>query len=1077
MPFDDLTQLYNRREMFTRLKQEMARSDRSQVPFSVLMIDVDHFKEVNDNFGHLRGDSVLREIAHIIKENCRRMDTACRYGGDEFVVIIPETDRWSVEKAAERLLRKLGSHHFVGNDEQPDLNMTVSIGTATYENDCETAELLLTKADEALYLAKRSGRNRVAKDIDIIEVQKEPVLNFDCFVNRKEELASLKKQFNATLKEKGNLVIISGEAGIGKTRLIEELKRYGRLHKSSFFSAKPFEFGVTPPYHIFFQVIKSYIKEVGREHIQLFRALQPVYKAELVKYIPELISTVSTKEEPSKLSPEYEKMRLFDAIYQIFRVMTSRSPLFIFLDDVQWACEADFELLGYLVRNISDLPVLICCAYRVEEIGEKHPLTQFLRAMSREHRFEKIELQGLGFNDISRLLNMILGSGTPEKIAEMLHRETNGNPFYVEEIIRSFVEDGTVYRDNSRWRFKDVEKIALPSSVEDLLRRRFEGVDQELKDLLTLASVIGNQFQLSLLQRLTDKNEGYLLDLLDLGIKHLLIEGKPDDSYSFTNILLQRTFYENLSAIKRHKIHLQIAQTLKKLHVDRPTEIYESLAHHYLLAEEWAFAFDYNLKAAEKLQGLYANQDAIARYRICLAIMKRNKLSNPEAEKQIHQGLADINYLMGDYQKAIEYYRVLLDRDDLSVEDRSRVLLSLGTVCQKIGDFDNALACYNDGKKLLDETKHKFEIAKLEAASVWIHIKRGEYEKAFRTADSALDVFKAEESDEDIAALYNSLGTVYLDRGDWDKASQCYHRSLDYREKIGDKYNIAVSLNSLGNVYLRLSEFDKAIEYHTKALKMREKIGDKFGIASSYNNLAIVYDNLGEWDKCVDYHHNSLRISKSLVNPHSVALSYSNLAYIILKMGDFDKSIEYSLQSLDIAKRIGDLSHTASVHNNLANAYIGAGKLDEAVKMLEEADKIIAKCDFKNLLTENHCLYADIYLSRNKLDDAEKYARSALDVAQKIKDKGAESEAYCILGRIYFAQNKYDEAVAEFIKGLELSTAIKNDYIRARCLYLLGITMAKKGDDGTSKKYLNEARSIFEQLGSKIYLELVDSAL
>lgn len=1077
MIWDDLTKLYNRRELFARLKQETARSKRNRIPFSIIMIDVDYFKEVNDNYGHLRGDRVLCELADLLRNNCREMDTPCRYGGDEFIIITPETDRWSVEKAGLRFLEKIETHCFKGDSEQPDLHLTVSIGTATYEINDMSAENLIARADQALYQAKSQGKNQVCKDIDVQDKAKEPVLNLTSFVDRADELAVLKNQFNSALAYNGRFLIVSGEAGIGKTRLVNELKTFGQMHKACFLSARPFEFGVTPPYHIFFQIIKDYMNNGGSGNSGLLSRLQPVYRAELVKYMPELRVALGVSQEPSRLSPEHEKMRLFDMMHRVISTIADESPVLIFFDDMQWSREADFELLTYFIRSIGRAKIFVCCAYRVEEIHDKHPLIKFLRAISREHQFDKIDLKGLSSADSTRLLNTILGFSVSKTIGDKIYHETNGNPYYIEEIIKSFVEEGVIFWGEDGWTFKDIQTVVLPSSVGDLLQRRLEGVEAEVKEVLSFAAAIGSQFPLVLLQEITGKNEGYLLDLLDEGIKQLLVREEPDDVFSFTNVLLQRTLYDSLSTLRKRRIHRAIARSIEHIYSSSISDEYESLAHHNLMAENWDAAFEYNLKAALKLKALYANQDAILRYNTCLDLLQKRKTSKPGARCEIFKGLGDIYYLLGEYDKAIGFYRRLLARDDITGKPRSEVLLSLGNVCQRMADFNSALSCFDEGKSLLDPDENKIEIAKLNTASVWIHIKRGEFDEAIEKAQHALNIFAAAKCDEDVASINNTMGTLYYERGEWDKAEEYYRRALHFRESINDIHGIATCMNNLGNIYHRRSECHQAIEYHTKALEMRTKIGDRFGIAASYNNVAVVYDDLGDWDKCLEYHHKSIEISKSILSARSVALSYGNIGFVLLKRDQFEESIDYSTRALVIAQRIGDQNHIASVKNNLANAMLGLGQYEEASQLLKDALEIIRECDYKNLYVENQRLMAEVHLHLADYDKAFECAKEALGVAKIITSKEDEAEIYMIYGRLYEAQEKLDEAIKAFDQCHEMAEAIQNEYICAKCAFFRGSALKKQGDHDAAQDILQKAKLIFTKLDCKRFLERVKTAL
>jgi len=153
---DDLTGVCNRRHFLERLQHEIERARRYQVPFGLMFLDIDNFKELNDNFGHQVGDRVLTELGTILKHWARSSDLVARYGGEEFIVLLPMTDRHGASLAAERLRARIQQHVFYRRK-----RLTVSVGVAGYPHDGDSLEGLLGCVDEALYMAKNTGRNRV----------------------------------------------------------------------------------------------------------------------------------------------------------------------------------------------------------------------------------------------------------------------------------------------------------------------------------------------------------------------------------------------------------------------------------------------------------------------------------------------------------------------------------------------------------------------------------------------------------------------------------------------------------------------------------------------------------------------------------------------------------------------------------------------------------------------------------------------------------------------------------------------------------------------------------------------------
>ena len=156
---DSLTGLYNRRYFFAFAENEIERSKRYKKHLSIIMVDIDHFKKINDSFGHQAGDLVLKEIADICLAILRKVDVMCRYGGEEFVVLLPETEVADAAHAAERMCTAISSLRL--KTEKGDVSVSVSIGVAEMEKSRASFEKLLAAADTALYSAKEAGRNRV----------------------------------------------------------------------------------------------------------------------------------------------------------------------------------------------------------------------------------------------------------------------------------------------------------------------------------------------------------------------------------------------------------------------------------------------------------------------------------------------------------------------------------------------------------------------------------------------------------------------------------------------------------------------------------------------------------------------------------------------------------------------------------------------------------------------------------------------------------------------------------------------------------------------------------------------------
>lgn len=157
---DDVTGLYNPRYLHKIIDSEILRAQRYNLTFSIIFLDLDYFKKVNDNYGHLIGSQVLQETAKVLKENLRESDIATRYGGDEFVIILPETTKMLAYEVAKRLQKALNEHVFI--NEELNIKLTASFGIANFPEDAITKLDLIRNADMAMYRVKESGRNNIA---------------------------------------------------------------------------------------------------------------------------------------------------------------------------------------------------------------------------------------------------------------------------------------------------------------------------------------------------------------------------------------------------------------------------------------------------------------------------------------------------------------------------------------------------------------------------------------------------------------------------------------------------------------------------------------------------------------------------------------------------------------------------------------------------------------------------------------------------------------------------------------------------------------------------------------------------
>mgnify|MGYP000498292900 CR=1 FL=1 len=163
---DSLTNLWNHGYFQYLLQTELEKAKATNSPLSLITIDIDDFKVYNDTLGHQAGDSILKEIAQLLKNQSRKMDYVCRYGGEEFTIILPQTDKREAYLIAERLRQDVERHMFIHEEILPNKRMTVSIGISAFPHDGQTPSEIISFSDKTLYQAKHSGKNTTCFEID-----------------------------------------------------------------------------------------------------------------------------------------------------------------------------------------------------------------------------------------------------------------------------------------------------------------------------------------------------------------------------------------------------------------------------------------------------------------------------------------------------------------------------------------------------------------------------------------------------------------------------------------------------------------------------------------------------------------------------------------------------------------------------------------------------------------------------------------------------------------------------------------------------------------------------------------------
>ncbi|HVF33451.1 MAG TPA: AAA family ATPase, partial [Acidimicrobiales bacterium] len=492
------------------------------------------------------------------------------------------------------------------------------------------------------------------------------------FVGRDAVVGELEQSWKLAADGSARLALVAGEPGIGKTRLAARVAMavaggggtvvYGRCDEDNLVAYQPF---VEALQHLLRGLSEGELTETLGDDLR-----------DLARLLPELARKYGIDHAPTG-DAETERYLMFESVARLLARFGRRLPTLVVLDDLHWSDAPTLRLLRHLVRHPEPLPALIIGTYRDTDLDRTHPLASVLADLRREPVATRVLLPGLSSGQIAALLEEMSGHPIDERgreLAAALHRETDGNPFFVREVVRNLVETGTIYQRDGQWTSDlSVERAGIPEGVREVIGRRLSRLDESTNRVLAAASVVGREFDAGLVAQLVSLSEDDVIDLLEMARAAVLVSEVPGaiDRYAFTHALVRQALYDELATSRRVRLHRRAAEAIEATAGDTDPPLFE-LARHYLEAGEASIE-----KAVE-----YA-QRAAAHAMVSLAY--------EEAARLIERALEAI------------------DPDDVTPVVRSGLLMQLGEARVAAGDVSGATDAFAAGvdvARAVDDPEH-----------------------------------------------------------------------------------------------------------------------------------------------------------------------------------------------------------------------------------------------------------------------------------------------------------------------------------------------------------------------------------
>jgi len=906
-------------------------------------------------------------------------------------------------------------------------------------------------------------------------------------VDRTEEMNVLKTAVDRAIQGEGGLIFLHGEAGIGKTRLLRELSAYAQSRGVQVLHGRCpglFRMDGVPPYVIWKEVIKDYLETCIPE--QLYRVVG-YYPAEVAKLVPELAHKLRTMPPSFPISPEHEQNRLFEAVSQFVTNLSREAPLLVVLDDLQWTDPSSLLLLHYLARGVQKTPLLLLGAYRGTDVDAKHPLTPILAELNRERLPQSVSLKRMSPNEVSEIVKNILEQeDAQQEFCRMLYEKTRGNPFFVEEVIKSLKEEDVIYREENKWKIREVSKIEFPETVKSVVSARISRLDEECQNVLTMASFIGNDFTFDVLAGVMGIEEGKLQEIMDKLLKTGLIKHRGvggEDLCSFADVIVRDVEYEDVGAFKRKKLHGAVGSTLEKVYAKKIDEHLGELAYHFLESGDKDKALDYFLRAGEKSQKTYA------------------------------------------YDEAFSYFShavKLLEEGDGNIEEKTRLTERLGDIKTWTGQFDAGMEQWNRALALWTQTGDTKNAARLHAkmARCFWDV-AGDKKKAAEHHQLALEILEKEPESAELASLYDDIGHMLWRSGHTpSEASPWLQKALALAEKLGCSSVLAECYDDLGALFGLSGEFKNASRYWEQGLKIALESNSIEAALRLYHNLCMVYWQRGEPQKAFEAVQKGVELSKRVGDLIMLVWLDGILSvYCYLGMGEVQKALSILEDDLALAKRTRNVSYTSDLLFSIGECYWLLGEWDRSFRYLTEALDVAKKAEEHLASASGNLILGELFMEMEDYEEAEKYLNEAKNIyeasgttwfqftmlnptlSRLLLKKGEIEKAKELIEKTYEFAAKSTEnlpiAIAEMLQGMlfsgqkdwnksiqhfERSLQLYEDmnaqkwYVQdfANLLFEYGLMYLDRNEESDKEKahsLLNQALDMFQKMSAKKRVE------
>ena len=758
------------------------------------------------------------------------------------------------------------------------------------------------------------------------------------FVGRSEELAQLEAAFAHARGGEARTVIVGGEAGVGKTRLVEAFRERAAADGVGVLGGACLELAeAAPPYGPFVEALRGLVS--GVEPARLPALLGP-WRVELARVMPELELQI-----PPTGSVEFDRSgqaRLFEIILGVLERVARRGPFVLVIEDVQWADRSTRDLLAFLVRNLRRVPVLVLVTVRSDALDRHSPVLPFLAELQRDDHVERIQLAAFGRTEVGRLIAGMTGDVPSAAVVDAIHERTNGNAFFAEQLVAASAPAAAL-----------LPGIAgLPPRLSDVLRARVASFPDRAREVLRAAAAAGRHTDDALLEAVLDLPsrdvaEG-LREVIDRGILERVRPATIGSgaggvapgamtaaaAYAFHHALLREVVYEELLPGERRRLHSAFAEALaNRGEVGGVPVSPADLAYHWDAAGDAGRAVSAVVDAAHASEAAYAFTEA-ARW----------------------------------YARALELWDRVPDAASLAGIDRVTLLQQAAESHMLVGDHPRAIALGEEALRSAErEGRDALVLGHLHDRLRWFQWDAGDHAAAAASLDEALRLIPAEPPTTIRARALAQLAGVRMYAGRFPEAAAAATAAIEVARASGGRGEEALALGVLGWVTALRGEAAEGIALYRAALGIAEELGGVEGIALGYAELARMLDAIGRPEASLEAAREGFAVTSGL----GLERTYGGilLGYAINALLDLGRWAE-ARTALDTAMEHGYTGRPALwLRINEARLETGQGNLEAAAAAIRAAGEVHAGMQAPGFRPKLLAVTAELAVTRGSIDD------------------------------------------------------------------------------------------------------------